>query len=262
MFVNKKQCNQVCCSGILHRKLPNHHCCESSYQSFTNSSDPVCCHGTLVPALPEHRCCGGYYVRVQKSKTQHTHAKTTNSRRTFTHRTPTVLAAADETCCPDPTRWRVSVGLGDSCCAAVPYSTRGGQLCCSGSLHDGYGAQCCGGHIVDDRLVCCGGSEEGEVHSHAPGEPCRHFFSFFLPLLYQRYIPYRHAALYHRRIFSCGGQWGGPRLTHGVGTRSRFPLLLSCRVPKHPDTTAQMGPPARVCMCAYVCVIRHLCHGR
>lgn len=53
----------------MYRKLPNHHCCESSYQSFANSSDPVCCHGTLVPALQEHRCCGGYYIRVQASKT-------------------------------------------------------------------------------------------------------------------------------------------------------------------------------------------------
>lgn len=54
---------------MLYRKLPNHHCCESSYQSLANSSEPVCCHGTLVPALPEHRCCGGYYIHVQTSKT-------------------------------------------------------------------------------------------------------------------------------------------------------------------------------------------------
>lgn len=159
---------------MLYRKLPNHHCCDSSYQSLANSSEPVCCHGTLVPALPEHRCCGGYYIHVQTSKTTApTHVLSSISPLNSWILALTVLAVADQTCCPDPSRWRVSVGLGDSCCAAVPYSSRGGQLCCSGSLHDGYGAQCCGGHIVDDKLVCCGGSEEGEVHSHVPGEGWR-----------------------------------------------------------------------------------------
>lgn len=62
------------------------------------------------------------------------------------------------------------MGLGDSCCGGVPYSMRGGQLCCSGSLHDGYGVQCCGGRIVDDTLVCCGDAEMGEVHTYVPGE--------------------------------------------------------------------------------------------
>lgn len=85
----------------------------------------------------------------------------------------TVLVFADETCCPDPPRGRVSVGLGDSCCGAVPYSTRGGQLCCGGSLHDGYGVQCCGGRVVDEKLVCCGDAERGEVHSYVPGEGCK-----------------------------------------------------------------------------------------
>lgn len=81
-----------------------------------------------------------------------------------------VLVFVDENCCPDHSHGRVSVGLGDSCCGGVPYSTRGGQLCCSGSLHDGYGVQCCGGQIVDDTLVCCGDAERGEVHTYTPGE--------------------------------------------------------------------------------------------
>lgn len=80
------------------------------------------------------------------------------------------LAFVDEHCCPDKSWGRVSVGLGDSCCGGVPYSMKGGQLCCSGSLHDGYGVQCCGGQIVDDALVCCGDAERGEVHSYVPGE--------------------------------------------------------------------------------------------
>ncbi|CAB1442995.1 unnamed protein product, partial [Pleuronectes platessa] len=76
----------------------------------------------------------------------------------------------DEYCCPDHSQGRVSVGLGDSCCGGVPYSMKGGQLCCSRSLHDGYGVQCCGGRIVDDVPVCCGDAERGEVHTYVPGE--------------------------------------------------------------------------------------------
>ncbi|TDH17235.1 hypothetical protein EPR50_G00006290 [Perca flavescens] len=135
---------QVCCSGLLYTKKPHHHCCEGSYLSLSNSSNPVCCDGKLLLALPDHQCCGGYYVHVK----------------------------TNENCCPDHSQGRVSVGLGDSCCGGVPYSMKGGQLCCSGSLHDGYGVQCCGGRIVDDTLVCCGDAERGEVHSYTPGFVC------------------------------------------------------------------------------------------
>ncbi|XP_078016774.1 usherin [Epinephelus lanceolatus] len=135
---------QVCCSGLLYTRKPHHHCCESSYLSLTNSSNPVCCNGKLLPALPNHQCCGGYYVHVK----------------------------TNENCCPDHMQGRVSVGLGDSCCGGVPYSMKGGQLCCSGSLHDGYGVQCCGGRIVDDTLVCCGDAERGEVHTFTAGFIC------------------------------------------------------------------------------------------
>ncbi|XP_070842368.1 usherin [Chaetodon trifascialis] len=135
---------QVCCSGLLYTKKPHHHCCEGSYLSVRNSSNPVCCNGKLLPALPDHQCCGGYYVHVK----------------------------TNENCCPDHSLGRVSVGLGDSCCGGVPYSMKGGQLCCSGSLHDGYGVQCCGGRIVDDGVVCCGDAEKGEVHAYIPGFVC------------------------------------------------------------------------------------------
>uniref|UniRef100_A0A3P8RYW1 Usherin n=1 Tax=Amphiprion percula TaxID=161767 RepID=A0A3P8RYW1_AMPPE len=135
---------QVCCSGLLYTKKPHHHCCDDSYLSLNNSSHPVCCSGKLVSALPNHQCCGDYYVHVKNN----------------------------EYCCPDHLQGRVSVGLGDSCCGGVPYSVTGGQLCCSGSLHDGYGVQCCGGRIVDDTLVCCGDAERGEVHKYTPGFVC------------------------------------------------------------------------------------------
>ncbi|CAJ1048931.1 LOW QUALITY PROTEIN: usherin [Xyrichtys novacula] len=135
---------QVCCSGFLYSKKPNHQCCEGRYLSWNNSSDSVCCNNKLVPALPDHQCCGGYYIHVK----------------------------TNENCCPDHSQGRVSVGPGDSCCGGVPYSTRGGQLCCSGSLHDGYKAQCCGGQIVDEKLVCCGDAEKVEVHSYLPGFVC------------------------------------------------------------------------------------------
>ncbi|XP_070762485.1 usherin [Enoplosus armatus] len=135
---------QVCCSGLLYTKKPHHHCCEGSYLTLRNSSNPGCCNGKLLPALPDHQCCGGYYVHVK----------------------------TNENCCPDHSAGRVSVGMGDSCCGGVPYSMKGGQVCCSGSLHDGYGLQCCGGQIVDDTLVCCGDAERGEVHTYVPGFVC------------------------------------------------------------------------------------------
>ncbi|XP_060897032.1 usherin [Labrus mixtus] len=135
---------QVCCGELLYAKKPHHYCCEGRYLSLSNSSNPVCCDGKLVPALPDHQCCGGYYVHVE----------------------------TNENCCPDHSQGRVSVGPGDSCCGGVPYSMRGGQLCCSGSLHDGYKVQCCGGRVVDETLVCCGDSERGEVHSYLPGFIC------------------------------------------------------------------------------------------
>ncbi|XP_051795531.1 usherin [Acanthochromis polyacanthus] len=135
---------QVCCSGLLYTEKPHHHCCDGSYLSLNNSSHPVCCNGKLVSAVPNHQCCGDYYVHVENN----------------------------EYCCPDHLQGRVSVGLGDSCCGGVPYSVTGGQLCCSGSLHDGYGVQCCGGRIVDDTLVCCGDVERGEVHKYTPDFVC------------------------------------------------------------------------------------------
>ncbi|XP_061132682.1 usherin [Syngnathus typhle] len=135
---------QVCCTGMLYEKMPHHYCCAGHYLSFTNSTNPVCCDGKLLPTLPHHHCCGGYYVHLK----------------------------ANEYCCPDHSQGRVSVGPGDSCCGGAPYATKGGQLCCSGSLHDGYRVQCCGGHIVDDALVCCGGAEEGQAHAYIPGFSC------------------------------------------------------------------------------------------
>nr|XP_054587843.1 usherin [Nothobranchius furzeri] len=135
---------QVCCSGQLHAAKLHHHCCDGSYLSLSNHSNPVCCNGKLVPSLPEHQCCGGYYVLVK----------------------------TNEYCCPDHLQGRVSVGPGDSCCGGVPYSVTGGQLCCSGSLHDGYGVQCCGGWVVDDKLECCGDAKKGGVHKYKPGFVC------------------------------------------------------------------------------------------
>ncbi|XP_014832285.1 PREDICTED: usherin-like isoform X1 [Poecilia mexicana] len=131
---------QICCNGFLHTRKPHHHCCDELYAGWDDSSHPVCCNGKLVPSQPNHQCCGRYYVPVK----------------------------TNEYCCPDHLQGRVSVGPGDSCCGGVPYSMTGGQLCCSGRLHDGYGVQCCGGKIVDDVLVCC----DDAVHAYKPGFIC------------------------------------------------------------------------------------------
>nr|XP_040024120.1 usherin isoform X2 [Gasterosteus aculeatus aculeatus] len=135
---------QVCCSGFLYTKKPRHECCEGSYLGSSNSSNPVCCNGKLLPASPDHHCCRGNYIHVK----------------------------TNEKCCPDHEQGRVSVGPGDRCCGGVPYSMKGGQLCCSGRLRDGYGVQCCGGRIVDDFLVCCGDAERGDAHTYTPGFAC------------------------------------------------------------------------------------------
>ncbi|KAM9860567.1 LOW QUALITY PROTEIN: usherin [Aulostomus maculatus] len=135
---------QVCCAGLLYSKKPHHHCCERSYLSLNGTSNPVCCRGKLLPPLPDHQCCGGYYVHVK----------------------------TNEYCCPDHSQGRVSVGLGDSCCGGVPFSAKGRQLCCSGRLYDAYGVQCCGGRVVDSKLMCCGDAEKGEVHTFTPGFFC------------------------------------------------------------------------------------------
>uniref|UniRef100_A0A3B5QN66 Usherin n=1 Tax=Xiphophorus maculatus TaxID=8083 RepID=A0A3B5QN66_XIPMA len=131
---------QICCNGLLHTRKSHHHCCDELYFGWDDSSHPVCCNGKLLPSQPNHQCCGRYYVPVK----------------------------TNEYCCPDHLQGRVSVGPGDSCCGGVPYSMTGGQLCCSGRLHDGYGVQCCGGKIVDDVLVCC----DDAVHTYKPGFIC------------------------------------------------------------------------------------------
>uniref|UniRef100_A0A3B5M4G7 Usher syndrome 2A (autosomal recessive, mild) n=1 Tax=Xiphophorus couchianus TaxID=32473 RepID=A0A3B5M4G7_9TELE len=131
---------QICCNGLLHTRKSHHHCCDELYFGWDDSSHPVCCNGKLVPSQSSHQCCGRYYVPVK----------------------------TNEYCCPDHLQGRVSVGPGDSCCGGVPYSMIGGQLCCSGRLHDGYGVQCCGGKIVDDVLVCC----DDAVHTYKPGFIC------------------------------------------------------------------------------------------
>ncbi|KAM4602923.1 usherin [Polymixia lowei] len=142
--LNASQVGTAYLAAILHTRKPHHQCCEGRYLSRTNSSHSVCCGGRLLPSLSDHQCCGGYYVAVHTS----------------------------EHCCPDPSQDRVSVGPGDSCCRGVPYSQRWGQLCCRGALHDGYGAQCCGGQVIDHSLVCCGDAERGRMYTPTPGFVC------------------------------------------------------------------------------------------
>ncbi|XP_069911419.1 usherin isoform X2 [Oryctolagus cuniculus] len=135
---------KVCCSGVLYDLQPGYGCCEEKYIPFIFNSTGVCCGGRIREAQPDHHCCFGYYARIQPG----------------------------EVCCPDEQHNRVSVGIGDSCCGRMPYSTSGNQICCAGRLHDGHGQQCCGGQIVSKDLECCGGEEEGVLYSHLPGMFC------------------------------------------------------------------------------------------
>ncbi|KAI4829884.1 hypothetical protein KUCAC02_001544, partial [Chaenocephalus aceratus] len=186
---------QVCCSGLLNTKKAHHQCCEGSYLTLSNSSSPVCCNGKLLPALPDHQCCGGYYVHVKHN----------------------------ENCCPDPSQGRVAVGMGDSCCGGVPYSTKGGQLCCRGSLHDGYGVRCCGGQIVDDTLVCCDDAQRGEVHIYTPGFIC----------CGQEYIN-------SSTSLCCVGKYGNPSM-HPAGNET---VTLQCCGSKHECMQGAVCPAA------------------
>ncbi|KAL7861385.1 hypothetical protein SRHO_G00128260 [Serrasalmus rhombeus] len=134
---------QVCCGGTTHDFRDLHQCCDELYLPVVNTTMGVCCGGQLHEPLPHHQCCGGYYVPVGQG----------------------------EVCCPDPGQLRVSVGLGDSCCGATPFSSAAGQICCGGVLRDGYSSQCCGGRVVEREAECCGDAGRGTAHAAMPGCP-------------------------------------------------------------------------------------------
>ncbi|XP_040523223.1 usherin isoform X2 [Gallus gallus] len=135
---------KVCCNGILHDNKPGFQCCEDKYIPFILNSPGVCCGGQIHAVQPKHQCCGGYYTRI----------------------------LVGEVCCPNEEQNRVSVGIGDSCCHGMPYSTSGNQICCGGSLHDSFSQQCCGGEVVSTDLVCCGDEEKGTAYEAHTGMFC------------------------------------------------------------------------------------------
>ncbi|XP_055581897.1 usherin [Falco cherrug] len=135
---------KVCCNGILHDNKPGFQCCEDKYIPFILNSPGVCCGGQIHAVQPKHQCCGGYYTRV----------------------------LVGEVCCPNEEQNRVSVGIGDSCCQGIPFSTSGDQICCGGSLHDSFNQQCCGGEVISADLICCGDEEEGTAHRPLTGMFC------------------------------------------------------------------------------------------
>ncbi|KYO43601.1 usherin isoform J [Alligator mississippiensis] len=136
--------SKACCNGILHNNKPGFQCCEDKYTPFILNSSGVCCGGQIHAVQPKYQCCGGYYTGV----------------------------LAGEICCPNEEQNRVSVGVGDACCQGTPYSTSGNQICCCGSLHDGFNQQCCGGQVVSKDLICCGDEEVGTVYRPLTGMFC------------------------------------------------------------------------------------------
>ncbi|XP_066526697.1 usherin [Hoplias malabaricus] len=135
---------QVCCGGTIHDFRDLHECCGELYLLMSNVSVGVCCGGKFHEPRSHHECCGGYYVPVKPG----------------------------EKCCPDPSERRVSVGLGDMCCGAMPFSSAEGQICCDGLLYDGFVSQCCGGRLVQRQDVCCGDADRGTAHSFVLGMSC------------------------------------------------------------------------------------------
>ncbi|XP_062981457.1 usherin [Elgaria multicarinata webbii] len=135
---------KVCCNGILHNNIPGFQCCEDKYLLFPPNISGVCCGGQTHAVQPDYQCCGGYYTRV----------------------------LAGEVCCPVEEQNWAPVGIGDSCCRGIPYSTSGNQICCGGLLHDGFNQQCCGGQIVSKDLICCGDQEKVNIYQPTSGMFC------------------------------------------------------------------------------------------
>ena len=46
------------------------------------------------------------------------------------------------------------------------------ELPTSGKLHEQHEKQCCGGEMVSEDLVCCGGQTDGHTYTHKPGMSC------------------------------------------------------------------------------------------
>ncbi|XP_048258912.1 usherin-like [Haliotis rufescens] len=134
---------KTCCDGVLHDIKSGYACCGKDYLSQP-SLDAVCCGGKFYGPVTGYRCCGTRYVAVR----------------------------AGEVCCPDSREDRVSIGMGDQCCGAVPFSSTGAQICCAGTLSVRYGHQCCGGAVVTDTAVCCGNDTVGAVYLQQSLKTC------------------------------------------------------------------------------------------
>ncbi|CAN2387435.1 maintenance of animal organ identity [Pristimantis euphronides] len=136
--------HQVCCRDVLHDRKDGYECCQQDYIASMDNASQTCCEGQVHMVKPDHHCCGGYYVRLH----------------------------AGEVCCYDRTQNRASIGDGDSCCGDDPYSTAGPQICCGGSLHDGFTQRCCGGRIIPPDFTCCGDEREGSLYRRSLGMSC------------------------------------------------------------------------------------------
>nr|XP_018671138.2 usherin isoform X1 [Ciona intestinalis] len=135
---------KVCCGGVLYNVDAMKECCDRNYVLVRSHITDVCCGGRLHSNVEGYRCCSGKYLEVGEM----------------------------EVCCQDPIEDRVSVGVGDSCCGGVPYTDNGLQICCDGSLHDGFERQCCGGMVVTSDKQCCGNTIDGAVYDQNDSNIC------------------------------------------------------------------------------------------
>ena len=46
------------------------------------------------------------------------------------------------------------------------------SACHSGKLYERHEKQCCGGEMVSDSLVCCGGQTDGHTYTQKPHMSC------------------------------------------------------------------------------------------
>ncbi|XP_044147224.1 usherin [Bufo gargarizans] len=135
---------QVCCRHVFYDRKDGYECCEKDYVASIDNASRICCEGQFHLVKPDHQCCGGYYVKLHTG----------------------------EVCCYDRTQNRVSIGDGDLCCGDTPYSEAGPQICCGGSLHDGFTQRCCGGKPMPPDFICCGNDQEGSPYRQSLGMSC------------------------------------------------------------------------------------------
>ncbi|CAD5123124.1 DgyrCDS11497 [Dimorphilus gyrociliatus] len=137
---------KTCCSGVLYDNKKDYVCCGVKYVRRLATANSICCGDTLYEKRTGFSCCGNRYVRL----------------------------SSDDICCIDPKEDRVEVGLGDTCCSSIPFSSNSSQICCEGTFLEAHSKSCCGGQAIDKSqgLTCCGNGITGKWYEKDISKSC------------------------------------------------------------------------------------------